>query len=768
MSQFNTRAVLLLTFCLPAAIAASQPEDSLQQKKMLEPETLSRQLEPVEVRSVRAGALTPFTKSTLTGKMIREENFGQDIPYLLQYTPSAVSTSDAGAGIGYTGLRVRGTEGTRINVTLNGIPVNDAESQGTFFVNTPDLASSTGSIQLQRGVGTSTNGGGAFGATLSISNLDQMQEAGIEVYNTYGSYNTWKHTLKAGTGLLKNGFQFDVRLSKITSDGYRDRSAADLKAVQLIAGWKIHPKGSLRFMMMSGQERTGQAWNGVHQAQLENNQEEKERHYAHNAGSMYYTAQDSTSFFYGDPRRYNYFTYKNQTDNYAQNYYQLFYDQAIGSRLSLHLAGFLTRGKGYYEEYRNQEKYSSYGLPDFITPSGSDTLRRTDLIRQLWLDNYFFGSVFSLIYQADKTELTIGGAVTRYTGDHLGYIKWADYGIAYDHQWYLLPAWKNDGNFYIKAQHFLNPKWILFGDLQYRTVHHRIEGFRKNPDIRVNALYHFFNPKAGITWVIQNTSASRQQAYASLAIANREPNRDDFEASPVSLPKPERLYNLEAGYSWQTKTSTLSGNFYYMHYENQLIMTGKINDVGAYTRTNVAESYRMGIELEGRTRLASWITAGGNANLSQNKIRHFTSYTDNWDSGEQDAIAHGTTDIAFSPAVTGAAALTFTPFPLSPKGKGLTVELLEKYVGKQYLDNTSNESRIIKPYYTTDLRIRYAKAMHPFREISVMLGVQNLFDLKYVNNGYTYAYRYEGKAYTDNYYYPQAGRNWFLAVGLQW
>lgn len=768
-SQSLFRKSWLISGLFVTFTSYGQPNDTTT-SRAINPilDTIYHSLAPVEVRSLRAGSLSPFTQTEISGKELEKNNLGQDLPWLLQHTPSAVSTSDAGAGIGYTGLRIRGTDGTRINVTLNGIPVNDAESHGTFFVNLPDLASSTGSVQIQRGVGTSTNGSGAFGATISISNMEQMPQAGVETFNSYGSFNTWKNTIKAGTGLLKNGMMFDIRLSRIVSDGFRDRSASDLQALQWIASWKLKNAGTLRFMMMTGKERTGQAWNGVHQAQWDNNADEKQRHYKHNLGYLYFSREDSINFFQRNPRKYNYFTYKNQTDNYNQQYYQLFYDQQIHTNWTLHLAGFLTRGKGYYEEYKPEESYEDYGLENYITPSALDTLTHTDLIRQLWLDNYFFGSVFSLMYQSGNAKINFGGSVTRYNGKHYGFIKWADQGIPYDYQWYHLPAWKQDMNFYVKGEQLVHNKWLLFGDLQYRQVTHHIEGFRKNPSIQVHQSYSFFNPKAGLTWLIQANSHTQQKAYASFAIANKEPNRDDFEANPDDLPKPEQLYDLEAGYSWKHKHLRISATAYYMYYHNQLIMTGKINDVGAYTRTNVPESYRTGVELEAAIKFTSWLKGMGNISLSQNKIKGFTEYIDNWDSWEQDEVFHGTTDIAFSPSTVGSATITINPFPHSQTWKGLEVEVVGKHVGKQYLDNTGNKDRILQPYFVTDARIRYNFPLTPFREIGIIAAIQNLLDNRYVNNGYTYAYRLSGQTYTDNYYYPQAGINWMLGVSLKW
>lgn len=748
------------TFSLPA-IAQTTTTDTLITKQ--------QELQPIEVRALRAGSDAPFAKTDISAKDIAKHNVGQDLPYLLQYTPSTVVTSDAGAGIGYTGIRVRGTDGVRINVTLNGIPMNDAESQGTFFVNFGDIASSANSIQLQRGVGTSTNGPGAFGATMSISNLQQMEEAGVEVSNSIGSFDTRKHTIKAGTGLMDNGLQFDVRLSKISSDGFRDRSATDLKSLQFITGWKASERTTLRFMLMTGTEKTGQAWNGVHEAQLKGNTADLQRHYEHNVGVMYFTPQDSANLFGGDPRKYNYFTYKNQTDNYQQDYYQLFVDHKFSNYITANAGLFLTRGRGYYEEYKPQESYSTYGLADFVSPSGADTIGSTDLVRQLWLDNYYYGGIFSFLYQKNNTQLALGGSYTQYKGDHYGYVKWAQAGIPADHRWYMLDAQKNDFNIYLKAQQTINEKLILFGDVQYRNVAYDINGFRKNPDLKPSVRYNFFNPKAGITYLLSNTATERQKIYASIALASKEPNRDDFEASPVNLPKPERLYDIEAGYEINKQKWSVGANLYYMLYKDQLILTGRINDVGAYSRSNVPESYRRGVELQAAVKPASWLDVFGNATFSQNKITNFTEFVDVWDDGSQQANNLGTTDIAFSPNTVGTVGLRIAPLQtVLPRSHNFEIELLEKYVGKQYLDNTSNDGRSIAAYYLTDARIRYSFGLKPFREVSAILALNNLLDRKYESNGYTYSYSLGGTTYTDNSYFPQAGFNWLFGLSLKW
>lgn len=731
-------------FALGGLVSAYAQSDSTEaaERTLLQPQYL----QPVEIRSLRAGSDAPFAKIELDSKEIKKANLGQDLPYLLQYTPSAVVTSDAGAGVGYTGIRVRGTDGTRINVTLNGIPVNDPESQGTFFVNFSDLASSTGSIQLQRGVGTSTNGAGAFGATMSISNMQQYEKAGAELYSSYGSFDTWRNTLKAGTGLLKGGFQFDVRLSKINSRGYIDRSNSDLKSMQFIAGWKVSDKTQLRFMLMTGKEMTKQAWNGVVQDSLATNRTFNE------LGAM-------TGGGY----------YNNQTDNYQQDYYQFFVDHKFSKYISGHAALFMTRGRGYYQEYKQDQAYGSYGLPDYVT--GNDTLTSTDLTRQLWLDNYYYGSVFSLIYEKNKTQLTFGGGWNQYAGNHYGDVLWTmNGGVPDNYRWYDLNSQKNDLNLYLKLQQYAGEKLMLFGDLQYRNVAYNIYGFRDNPAIQPMPVYNFFNPKAGATYFIANNGHKVEKLYASIAVANKEPNRTDFEASPVDQPKHEQLYDVEVGFDRTVSKLHLNANYYYMSYKSQLVLTGQINDVGAYTRTNVDNSYRMGIELQASYVPTYWLKAFANATFSQNKIKNFTEYIDNYDDpyGVQNVVKHGTTDIAFSPNVLGSGGLTFSPFRYMQHGQSFEMDLLGKYVGKQYLDNTSDDNRSIDPYGLCDIRIRYSIKTKAVKELGFNLMLNNIFDKKYASNGYTFSYISGAQLNTVNYYYPQAGFNFLLGVNMKW
>ncbi|HXS35293.1 MAG TPA: TonB-dependent receptor plug domain-containing protein [Flavipsychrobacter sp.] len=697
-----------------------------------------QQLQPVEVRGLRATTDAPFAKTNISGKDIEKVNLGQDLPILLQYTPSAVVTSDAGTGIGYTGIRIRGTDPTRINVTMNGIPVNDPEESQTFFVDIPDIASSIGSIQIQRGAGTSTNGAGAFGATISISNLQQLDSAGAIFNSSYGSFNTFKNTLQAGTGMLKGGWQFDVRLSKISSDGYIQRGTSDLKSLQFTAGWKASEKTWFHFMVMTGTEKTGQAWDGVPQDSLKTNR-------TYNELGL---KTDGTF-------------YNNQTDNYQQDYYQLFVDHNFNHFLTAHVGLFLTRGKGYYEEYVDTDLYSNYG----VTNAPYDS---TNLIKQLWLNNYYYGSVFSLLYQKHKTELSFGGGWTQFENLHYGYVTWAQNGGFPDnYKWYQDDAQKNDLNLYIKAQQTIGKSLVLYGDIQYRNIAYFINGFDDNLTLRPDVNYNFFNPKAGITYLLKNTAREKQKLYASVAVANKEPNRDDFEVDPQHLPKPEILYDAEAGYEISKLRWNLGANLYYVRYHDQLVLTGQINDVGVYTQTNVPNSYRAGIELQGATAPLRWLKILANATFSRNKVDDFSEYLyDN--EGNPYVYHYKTTDISFSPNVISAGTIAFTPFHNLPKSQNVEIDITEKYVGKQYLDNTNDNDRAISAYNYCNVLLRYSIKMRPFKELDATLQLNNIFNQFYNSNGFTYPSVYGGVVSNYNYYFPQAGFNVLGGITIKW
>ena len=691
-----------------------------------------RLLEPVEVTAVRAGEKAPFTKTNLSKKEIEKINLGQDIPFILNQTPSVIVNSDAGNGVGYTGIRIRGTDGTRINVTLNGIPYNDAESQGSFFVDLPDFTSSVNSMQVQRGVGTSSNGAGAFGATINVSTNEVNKDQYAEFNNSYGSFNTWKNTVKAGTGLIDDHFTADIRLSNITSDGYIDRASTNLKSFYFSTAY-LNNKTSLRLNIFSGKEKTYQAWNGVPESKLKTDR----------------TYNELGTEKPGAP-------YDNQTDNYIQSHYQLFFNQQLAKDLTFNTAIFLTRGKGYYEEYKGAQNYADYKLPYPV--HGIDTTFTTDLVRDLWLDNYFYGNIFSFQYKTNKSQFILGGGWTRYDGAHYGNITWAQNGGLPEpnFKWYDLDAKKSDANIYFKQQTQIANYWSLFYDLQYRHVKYNLDGFQDNPSLLIHTDYNFFNPKLGVSY-----NRDGWNAYLSYSRAAKEPNRDDFEASLTQQPRAEKLNDIEFGAGKKAKNYSWNAVFYYMHYKDQLVLTGKINDVGAYTRTNIPKSYRTGIELDGSVSITKWLKAAGNLSLSRNKVIDFIEYVDDYDDGGQKSYDHKSADIALSPGVIGGATISFIP------AKNFEIGLLSKYVSKQFLDNTENEGRKLNPYYTQDARFIYTLQKGFLKEVNFIFQVNNIFNKKYEPSGYTFSYIYGGSLTTENYYYPMAGTNVMAGINLR-
>ena len=687
-------------------------------------------LQPIEIKAVRANDKAPFTKTNLTKKDLEKVNLGQDLPFILNQTPSVVVNSDAGNGIGYTGIRIRGTDGTRINVTLNGIPYNDAESQISYFVDLPDITSSANSIQVQRGVGTSSNGAAAFGATINLSTNEINDTSYAEVNNSYGSFNTWKHTLKFGTGLLGKHFTIDGRLSKLSSDGYIDRATSDLKSFYVSSAY-LSNKNSLRLNIFSGKEKTYQSWYGVSETDLLTNR----------------TNNPAGTEKQGEP-------YDNQTDNYWQTHYQLFYNQKINPRWAFSTAAFLTKGHGYYEEYKTAQKFVDYGLPNFN--NGTITLTETDLIRQLWLDNNFYGTIFSLQQQTARSQFTLGGGWNKYDGKHFGIVKWADGGFPKDYRYYDLTANKQDFNIYTKLQQQLNMHWSAFADIQARNIKYNIYGFKYNPQLIINKKYLFINPKLGITF-----NRNNYQAYLSYSIGSKEPNRDDFEAGINQQPKPEKLYDIELGAEKKTLNYSFGATTYYMYYRNQLVLTGKINDVGAYTRTNTPSSYRLGIELQGKANILPWLNAFANIAFSKNKIKNFTEYIDDYDNGGQKSSQYHNTDISFSPKTVAAATINFLPI------KNGEISLFSKYVGAQFLDNTSDVNKSLNNYYIQDARVSYLLKNKIPGEVNFIFQVNNVFNKKYEPNGYTFSYFSSANITTANYYFPMAGTNFMAAVNIK-
>jgi len=687
-------------------------------------------LKPLEIQSIRAADRAPFTMTNINTSSLSPKNLGQDLPFLLNQMPSVTITSDAGNGIGYTGIRIRGTDATRINVTLNGIPYNDAESQGTYFVDIPDIFSSTGSLQVQRGIGTSTNGGGAFGATINLYTNDFRDSAYTEISNSYGSFNTWRNSIKAGTGLLKNHFTADIRLSRISSDGFIDRAKSNLQSLYF-SGAYINNKTSLRFNFISGKEKTYQAWYGVPEDLLKTDP-------TYNPAGMEKP---------GEP-------YNNQTDNYRQDHYQLFFNQRWNNHTDFNVSTFLTRGIGYYEEYKAEQEYVDYNLPNVII--GNDTLYTTDLVRRRWLDNYFYGQIFSLQYHASKNELTFGGSWSRYNGKHYGEVIWAANPVPINFEYYRYPAFKSDEAFYIKWLYKINNQWSIFNDVQYRHVQYDMNGFEDHPLLFIKRIFDFINPKTGISF-----NNSNMHAYLSYALAGKEPNRDDFEASTQEQPKPEYLHDFEAGFTKKLKHVSAGANIYYMLYQNQLVLTGKVNTEGSYTRVNVPVSYRLGLELQASARLFDWLNLNANTTFSRNKIKEFIEYIDNYDNGNQQVIQHDNTDISFSPSIVSALSIEIKPI------KDLSFVLESKYVSKQYLDNTQNNSRSLKAYFNEDARIIYKPGLKHFSGCTWILQVNNIFNHIYETNGATYPYIYNQQLVNDNYYYPMAGAHFLLGVNFQ-
>ncbi len=686
-------------------------------------------MEPIEIRAVRAGDKAPFSQTTLHVQEIAKLNQGQDIPFLLNQTPSAVVNTDAGNGVGYTGIRIRGTDATRINVTLNGIPYNDAESQSVYFVDLPDFASSVGSIQVQRGVGTSSNGAGAFGATINMSTNEVHENPYLQLNNGFGSYNTWKNTFKAGTGLLKKHFTFDARASRISSDGYIERAASKLGSLYASGAW-LDEKNSIRFNVFTGKEKTYQAWYGVPEEMMLINRR-------YNPAGMEKP---------GTP-------YENQTDNYSQTHYQLFFNHRFSEKLAFNTAIFYTHGKGYYEEYKAAQDFHSYAMPYPVI--AGDTVGETDLVRRLWLDNHFYGGIFSLQYKKIRDDVIFGGGWDKYEGNHYGEVIWTEKGSIAGQPYYQLDAVKSDFNLYGKWMHQLSSGWSSFADLQYRKVDYVINGFRDNPDLRIANHWNFVNPKAGITY-----SHHDWQVYFSYALAQKEPNRDDFEAGKNQQPIPETLHDFEMGIEKRKADLTWGITAFYMRYHDQLVLTGKINDIGAYTRTNIPNSHRTGVELSGRWKATTWLQAQGNLSLSANRILHFSEYLDDYDNGGQKQLTYDRTDIALSPAVIGNASLLFKPM------QDLELSLLSKYVSRQFLDNTSKQSRSLAAYFTEDIRLSYNIPQKLMKQVLLMLQVNNLFNVQYSPSGYTYSYYYGGSMVTSNNYYPIAERNVMLTLNI--
>ncbi len=699
------------------------------------------------VHATRADEKTPMTYTNLAEEELAASNLGQDVPFLLRWTPSTVVTSDAGAGIGYTGIRIRGSDGQRINVTINGIPLNDSESQGVFWVDLPDFISSTEQVQIQRGVGTSTNGAGAFGASINLNTNVVHEAAYAQLNGSVGSYNTLKRSLQFGTGRIGKKLVFDGRLSQITSDGYIDRASADL-ASYFLSGAYLGKNSVLRFNLFSGHEVTYQAWNGV-PADLVDDPKTR-------------TFNSAGAEKEGAP-------YDNEVDDYRQTHYQLFYNQQINRNWKLNLGAHYTRGSGFFEQYKAGEAVTDYGLEPVVL--NDTTIDQTDLIRRRWLDNDFYGVTYSLQYtdSGKRWQGILGGAINQYDGDHFGEVIWARYANNSEirDRYYENDARKKDFNIFTKINYDLRRGVNAYVDLQYRRVDYRFLGFNDAlENVPQSASLHFFNPKAGIYYEVNEGTA----LYGSFAVGQREPNRDDYTDNPRStIPKPERLYNTELGFRREWKQANLGINFYHMYYRDQLVPTGRLNDVGAVTRVNVDQSYRAGVELVAGIQLLPALTLRGNATLSSNKVEKLTEFIDVYDEDfnwlEQRAVEREDTDLPFSPALIAGGELAWQVFPKKQK-QDLEVALLAKYVSKQYLDLSSDEGSTLDAYFFSDLRLNYTWRPSFAKEIGVKLLVQNLFNELYEANGWAYRYVLGETTYVDRGLYPQAETNFLLGVTI--
>lgn len=699
----------------------------------------------VVVRATRFSQNAPATFSNMDEEEIEKLNLGQDLPYILNQTPSLVTTSDAGAGVGYTSMRIRGSDQTRINVTLNGIPINDSESQGVFWVNMPDLASSLSSIQIQRGLGTSTNGSGAFGASVNMETSLPLDGPGGTISGSYGSFNTHKATLNFHSGLLEDGFAISGRLSNIGSDGYIDRASSSLKSYFLSAGY-FGKKTGIKVLTFSGKERTYQSWYGTPEARINNDIGGMITH----AARERYT-ESQTRNLLNSGRTYNYYQYENQVDDYQQTHYQLHITHGFTPYLSLAVAGHFTHGEGFFEEYESNKTYAEFGKIDPII--GNDTIRESDFIIRRWLNNDFYGGIFGLDYTSGYSHFTLGGGAHVYRGHHYGEILWTEVSTTIDHleEYYRNIGNKDEYNLYAKWDYTMD-RWNFMLDMQMRGVVYETKGLDNDQSIiDVSKTYLFFNPKAGVRY----STDLHNSFYLYVGRGNREPVRNDFIDAPQGkVPEHETLNNVELGYNYKNTDLKLQVNSYYMGYKNQLVLTGQLNDVGSAIRQNVDKSYRLGVEMVGSYMLTPKIGMNFNATYSWNKIRSFDEII------TREIIPHSNTDISFSPSIIASGGFIWLPVD------GLEFNIISKYVGSQYLDNTQNKNRSLDAYWINNVLLTYTIQDVVFKEIGVSVLVNNIFDVMYASNGYTYSYEYNGLV-TENFYYPQAGVNFLLGLDLR-
>ncbi len=694
-------------------------------------------LDEVLVQAVRVNADSPITHSNLDKEKLEKRNLGQDIPYMLNYLPSVVTTSDAGAGVGYTYIRVRGSDASRVNVTLNGIPYNDSESQGTFWVNLPDFTSSVQSLQLQRGVGTSTNGSGAFGASLNLLSDAVSNEAYGEIANSFGSYNTHKHNVKFSTGLLSDHFEVAGRLSTIQSDGYIDRASSDLKSY-FLQGAFVNRNTLIKALVFGGREETYQSWNGLEDPEkLENDR-------TFNSAGMY-TDEDGNIQFYD-----------NEVDNYAQDHYQLLWNQRFNTNWSTNVSLNYTKGKGYFEQYKEDEAFETYGFETIEI--GGDTINTTDVIRRRWLDNDFYAANANVNYKNNKIDFTGGVFYSYYTGDHFGEVIWARYASSSEirDRYYDSNGKKTEFTVFSKATYRIDDKWSVFGDLQGRFLNYKTTGITSDlVEMIYDEDYSFFNPKAGFTYKLNPSN----QFYFSYGKAHREPSRNDYEQGIVA---PEKLDDFELGWRFSSEKAKVNTNVYYMNYKDQLVLSGELNDVGAPLRTSSGKSYRLGLEVDAEIQLLKNLRTLPNIALSTNKNVDFVTSRD----GE--LVNLGNTNISFSPSIVAGNMLEFSPI------QNLQLGFLSKFVGEQYMGNIDSEASKLDSYFVNDLNIVYTLDSFPWvKEVAFSALVNNIFNVKYVSNGYFYTYdddfsnpgtvtTMEGAGY-----YPQATINFLVGATVK-
>ncbi len=724
------KKIFCLAFFISLAFLANGQEKPADSTKV---ETLDEVL----LTAIRVKPDAPITHSNVKKEELANRNLGQDMPILLNYLPSVVTTSDAGAGVGYTGIRVRGVSPQSTNITINGIPYNDAESLGTFWVNLGDFASSVESLQLQRGVGTSTNGSGAFGASINILTDAITERAFGEISNSFGSFNTRKHTVKFGTGLLNDRFEFSGRLSQIKSDGYIDRAEADLKSYFLQAGYR-YGNTLIKALVFGGHEITYQAWYGIDAETLATDR-------TFNPSGIYTDEEGNMRF------------YDNEVDNYKQDHYQLHWNQRINNEWRFNIGLNYTYGRGFFEQYREDESFTDYGL-DPVTV-GSETVNSTDLIRRRWLDNDFYVVNAHANYRNDRLVADFGGSYSYYEGDHFGEIIWARFAgdTEIRDRYYDGLGSKTDINFFGKSTFRLNENLQLYGDLQLRLVNYTTEGLTSD---RVNLLvdesYQFFNPKVGATYTLDD----RNSLYFSYARANREPNRTDFESNPEI--KPEQLNDFELGWRHISEKFQFNVNGYYMLYNEQLVLTGALDDVGNPIRNNSGESYRLGLEVDAGFALSKAFTLQPNFTISTNKNLETVASID----GE--LVNLGTTNISFSPEFVAGNSIVYKP------NERIQINLLSKFVGEQFMGNTDSEVSRLESYFVNDLNITYEiRPKTIFKSILLSALVNNILDEEYVSNGYYFTYdddfsnpgvitTIEGAGY-----YPQATINFLVGATLR-